>query len=117
MKLLQDDAYYYIYVEFDDENGKYYPIEGITLGQAWIADSKEYWDLWAYTEDNFEWNNLSSSYTEEEKEPVKEEVKDDTIAKDELPDTGVRMVVIISIFTLAGAVVFFKIKNNKYKGI
>ncbi|MBQ2916571.1 MAG: Ig-like domain-containing protein [Clostridia bacterium] len=117
VKLLQDDAYYYIYVEFDDENGKYYPIEGITLGQAWIADSKEYWDLWAYTEDNFEWNNLSSSYTEEEKEPVKEEVKDDTIAKDELPDTGVRMVVIISIFTLAGAVVFFKIKNNKYKGI
>lgn len=117
VKLLQDDAYYYIYVEFDDENGKYYPIEGITLGQAWIADSKKYWDLWAYTEDNFEWNNLSSSYTEEEKEPVKEEVKDDTIAKDELPDTGVKMVVIISIFTLAGAVVFFKIKNNKYKGI
>ena len=109
VKLLEDRAYYYIYVEFEDEEGKYYPIEGVTLGQAWISDSKEYWDLWAYTEDNFEWNDLSSSYTEEE--------KDDTIAKEELPDTGIRLAVIVSIFTLAGAVIFFKIKNNKYKGI
>ena len=117
VKLLEDRAYYYIYVEFEDEEGKYYPIEGVTLGQAWISDSKEYWDLWAYTEEDFEWNNLSSSYTEEEKDDVKEEVKDETVAKDNLPNTGNRMVVIISILALAGTVVFFKIKKNKYKGI
>ena len=34
--LLENKAYYYIYAEFDDEEGKYYPIEGVTLGQAWL---------------------------------------------------------------------------------
>jgi len=111
IKLLEDRAYYYIYVEFEDEEGKYYPIEGVTLGQAWISSSGKYWDLWAYTEDNFEWNNLSSTPSGDTTP------KDDTIAKEELPNTGIRLAVIVSIFTLAGAVVFFKIKENKYKGI
>ena len=62
-KLLQDNAYYYIYVQFDDENGKYYPIEGVTLGQAWLYSSNNSWDLYAYTDENFKWNNLSSTYT------------------------------------------------------
>ena len=121
IKLLDHKAYYYIYVEFDDENGKYYPVEGVTLGQAWIGSTKEYWNLWAYTAGNFEWNNLSSSYTDDKKEEVKEETKeeakDDTVAKDKLPNTGIRMVLIISILALTGTTVFFKIKGNKYKGI
>lgn len=120
-QLLEHKEYYYIYVEFDDENGKYYPIEGVTLGQAWNNSSNQWWDLIAYTADNFEWNNLSSSDTDDKKEEVKEEtkeeVKDDTIAKDKLPNTGMRMVLIISILTLTGATVFFKVKGNKYKGI
>lgn len=62
-KLLQDKAYYYIYVQFDDESGKYYPIEGVTLGQAWFATSNNSWELYAYTNENFKWNNLSSTYT------------------------------------------------------
>lgn len=120
-KLLDHKAYYYIYVEFDDENGKYYPIEAVTLGQAWNNSSNVWWDLLAYTSEKFEWNNLSSSYTDDKKEEVKEEtkeeVKDDTIAKDKLPNTGMRMALIISILGLAGTTVFFKIKGNKYKGI
>ena len=60
-KLLQHKGYYYIYVEFDDENGKYYPIEGVTLGQAWLSSSTDSWDLWAYTSDNFQWDNVSST--------------------------------------------------------
>ena len=111
IKLLEDRAYYYIYVEFEDEEGKYYPIEGVTLGQAWISDSKEYWDLWAYTADNFEWNDFSSTGSENNTP------NDDTLAKDELPNTGLRMAIIISIVALAGAIVFFKTKENKYKGI
>lgn len=72
LSLLEDKAYYYVYVSFDDEDGKYYPIEGITLGQAWIGSSNKYWDLWAYTSDNFEWNDLSSGTTETEEESEKE---------------------------------------------
>jgi len=76
LSLLQNKAYYYVYVELDDEGGKYYPIEGITLGQAWISSSNEYWELWAYTSDNFEWNDLSSGSTESEKETENDETKE-----------------------------------------
>lgn len=110
IKLLEDRAYYYIYVEFDDENGIYQPIEGVTLGQAWISKSNDYWDLWAYTADNFEWNDLSGT-------GAVTIPKDETIANDNLPNTGIRITAIISIIALIGAAIFFKIKNNKYKGI
>lgn len=105
-KLLQDKAYYYIYVQFDDENGKYYPIEGVTMGQAWFSTSSDSWDLYAYTNENFKWNNLSSTPT-----------KDTTIAKTLLPNTGVTIAIAISIVTLVGAIVVLKVKNDKYKGI
>lgn len=75
-KLLQNKGYYYIYVEFDDENGKYYPIEGVTLGQAWLSSSSDSWDLWAYTSDDFQWDNLSSTTQETPKK-----TEDDTVAK------------------------------------
>lgn len=105
-KLLQNKAYYYIYVQFNDENGKYYPIEGVTLGQAWFSSiNNNNWDLYAYTADNFEWNNLSSTYT------------DNTIAKDELPNTGVTIVMAISIATLTVSMIVLKVKKDKYKGI
>lgn len=105
-KLLQDKAYYYIYVQFDDENGKYYPIEGITLGQAWFSSvNNNNWDLYAYTADNFEWNNLSSTD------------KDDTVAKDKFPNTGATIVIFISIAALTVSTIVFKVKKDKYKGI
>ena len=101
--LLEHKAFYYIYVQFDDENGKYYPIEGVTLGQAWISDN--YWDLWAYTSENIEWNNLSST------------PKDDTLAKEELPDTGTAVMLAISILAVTGVMIVLKITNDKYKEI
>lgn len=109
-KVLQDDAYYYIYVQFDDENGKYYPIEGVTLGQAYLSDFNSNWNIWAYTSEDFKWNNLSSTYTPTDK-------KDNTIAKVNLPNTGVTIAIAISVVTLAGATVVLKIKKDKYKGI
>ena len=113
--VLVDDAYYYIYVVFDDENGKYIPIEGITLGQAFLAEHSEFWDLWAYTSEDFEWNNLESSY--EEKEEVKDEPKDETVANKEIPKAGIsKVIATIVIIIAAGFVVSYK-KYNKYKGI
>ena len=94
LSLLQDQAYYYIYVEFDDENGKYYPIEGVTLGQAWISRTNEYWDLWAYTSDEFEWNNLSTT-------PSEEQPKDETISPEKIPHAGSEVLIIIAVIILA----------------
>lgn len=113
LSLLNNKAYYYIYVEFDDENDKYYPIEGVTLGQAWISSSNKYWDLWAYTSENFEWNNLSSTPVETEK---KEET-DNTIAAGKLPQTGVELGMILVIITLLGISVFVYRKYSRLKGI
>lgn len=105
-KLLQDKAYYYIYVQFDDENGKYYPIEGITLGQAWFSSvNKNNWELYAYTAENFEWNNLSSTST------------DETVAKSKFPNTGITIAIAISIGMLVISTITFKVKKDKYKEI
>ena len=80
--LLENKAYYYIYAEFDDEEGKYYPIEGVTLGQAWLSSENDSWDLLAYTSSDFQWDNFNPS-TENQTEN-----KDNTTAPTEIPQTG-----------------------------
>lgn len=115
--LLQDDAYYYIYVEFDDENGKYYPIEGVTLGQAWKSSNNSNWDLWAYTADNFDWDNLIPSYTPSEptpSEPTPE--KDTTTAPSILPNAGSKTVIAILVMIMAVSIILYK-KYNKFNDI
>lgn len=100
ISLLQDRAYYFVYAEFDDENGKYCPIEGVTLGQAWISSTNEFWDMYAYTADNFEWTNLSTTPTE----PDDKDEPDDTVAPEKLPNAGTKTFVIISVITLVAVV-------------
>ena len=95
--LLTHKDFYYIYVLFDDENGKYAPVEGVTLGQAWIGTSL--WDLYAYTRENIEWNNLSGDYT---------------VATRPIPQTGEKIIIITSIVIIGiGTVVLI----NRYKRI
>lgn len=110
--LLENEAYYYIYVDFDDENGKYYPVEGITLGQAHIYHDGT-WDLFGYTDDGFEWTNLSSTPIETEPETENKEEVDNTIATGNLPYTGSKTIIIISsiiIITTIG-IIFYKKYN------
>lgn len=112
--LLQNRAYYYIYVEFDDEDGKYCPIEGVTLGQAWISSLTTNWDLWAYTSSDFEWNNLSSTDSETENN----EELDDTVATKELPNTGSKIFVMTSVIALVAlaGIICYK-KYNEFRRI
>ena len=113
-KLLEDRAYYFIYAQFDDENGKYYPIEGVTLGQALFSSDNESWGLWAYTSDDFSWDNLKPSIDENDNLN-----KDDpTVAPGKLPQTGTKTITIfatISIILLMG-IIFYK-KYIKFKEI
>lgn len=126
ISLLQNKAYYFIYAEFDDENGKYCPVEGVTLGQAWISDARDYWDIYAYTSENFEWNDLSSTPTEpeieekpeiEQKPEIKEE-PDDTVATEKLPNAGTKTFIIISVISLVAiiCVICYK-KYNWFRDI
>lgn len=107
-KLLENKAYYYIYVEFDDDNGKYIPVEGVTLGQAWFSTSSDSWDLWAYTSDEFKWDNLTSTPSD----------YDGTTAdKPKLPNAGVNILYVTALVGLVViTVVGFK-KYQYYKGI
>ncbi len=116
-KLLEDDAYYYIYAQFDDEDGKYYPIEGVTLAQAWLAESSNAWDLWAYTSSDFKWNNLTTTTTTTKKSTEKSNKKDTTVAKGVIPQTGVKPVIIGSIVFVVAIGAFFYIRYNKLRDI
>lgn len=108
--LLDHKAYYYIYVEFDDENGKYYPIEGVTLGQAWkLSTDNEDWDLYAYTADNFEWDNLKPSYSETTKE-------DTTVADTVFPNAGKKTIITILLVIAVLGTIIYK-KYNKLNDI
>jgi len=128
-KLLKNKAYYYIYLQFNDENGKYAPIEGVTLGQAILSSTNNNWDLWAYTADNFEWDNLTPTTPEtDKKDEVKEEnidkeentekeEKDDTVSDVKLPNTGKQIIISSIIVLLAISGILMYKKYNQYKGI
>ena len=111
-KLLENKAYYYIYVQFDDENGKYYPIEGITLGQAWLSTSSSSWDLWAYTSSDFKWDNLNSTYT-----PSDNKTEDSTVASGSLPKAGKNIIMLSCLISVAIIGVVTYKKYNTYKDI
>lgn len=113
--LLENKAYYYIYAVFDDENGKYYPIEGVTLGQAWLSSISDSWDLLAYTSSDFEWDNLTPSGDNPASNTL---VTDDpTISTNPLPDTGANIILIGLIFIFVFSGIIFFVKYNKFKFI
>lgn len=51
---LVEGSYYYVYLELDDENGTYYPVEDVNLYLCMKADN----GLWLadYTDSSFTWN-------------------------------------------------------------
>lgn len=55
---LVNDEYYYVYMVLDDENGKYFPVEDVSLYQAltYEKDGKTSKNLFDYLNDNFKWN-------------------------------------------------------------
>lgn len=137
-KLLEHKAYYYIYVNFDSENGKYRPVEAVTLGQAWHSSSSTSWDLWAYTSENFKWENLTPTYTPTDPDPTPAPTpnptpqptpntqnpqtpaapnNDSTAAKTVLPAAGATKIIIAMLIIITILVIFFHNRCNYYKGI
>ena len=112
-KLLTDDAYYYIYVQLDDENGKYYPVEGVTLGQAYISSSSESWWLTAYTDSDFKWDGLTSTYTP----TTTTTTTDPTTAKTPIPQTGQNVLVAIAIVSVVGLGVYTYRRLKSYRDV
>ncbi len=103
---LEDKAYYYVYMELDTENGKYYPIEDISLYQAIHFTSKNEWGLYDYLSDKFVWNIENNNGSQQE---------DNTTSKDNLPNTGATIAIIASslIIVAFGIYGFIRTRNMK----
>ena len=115
---LEDKAYYYMYVVFDDENGKYYPASGLTIAKANVNTTgvyKGYWSLFFLGDDKFKWDDFGTDQTGTA--TVDGKTTGTTAKKpSKLPKTGTIGIGFIVVI-IAGFAVFFKVKNNKYKGI
>lgn len=108
---LSNKAYYYLYVVLDDENGKYNTVEGVTLAQSTVTSETNSWGLFFLGDDNFKWENL------EPNNAPNTNVNTNTSGPNTLPYTGITsFIAVASIATVAG-VIYFKIKNDEYRGI
>lgn len=109
---LVDKAYYYVYMEMEDENGKYYPVEDISLYQGCVGENIGK-NLFDYLDSNFEWN------LDEEKviPPDSEGKQDPTLSGTILPKTGIATVIGAFVTILAVNTIIGMYKYNRYKGI
>ena len=119
------NEYYYVYMELDDKNGTYYPVEDVSLYQSYGSG------LYDYLDNGFTWNLEDETTTpdEENKKPTqqeedqdkntvqKNEKVDNTIAQGTLPQTGLYNIILITTLTLITFIVFIGIKLKKYKGV
>ena len=98
---LVNDEYYYVYMVLDDENGKYFPVEDVSLYQAltYEKDGKTSKNLFDYLNDNFKWNLGNDDTT-----------IDNTTATGKLPQTGASIVIYVAITLVIVAGVIFAIK-------
>ena len=117
-KLLENKSYYYIYATFDDENGKFAPVEGITLAKAYFSESSS-WNLYAYTSSDFSWDNISSAPSNiiTSNTTINNTTVDNTIAKGILPHAGKTSLVVTAIMTIVGVSVILYKKYSIYKDI
>ena len=102
---LVNDEYYYVYMVLDDENGKYFQVEYVSLYQAltYEKDGKTSKNLFDYLNDNFKWNLGNDDTT-----------IDNTTATGKLPQTGASIVIYVAITLVIVAGVIFAIKYKKY---
>lgn len=101
LKNIEDDAYYYLYVKTDDENGTYISNEAVTLAMG--NDHKEAgWALFFYGSNDFKWNINDGDNT--------------VVPTGVLPQTGEAITIIaIALIAIAGGtILWFKYKKYDY---
>ena len=141
---VKSDSYYYIYIEFDDEEGKYYPVEGVTVGVG-LAPTTQSWNIVLYGNPQFNWDSLKEPELPDEPtdEPTDnttdniidntidnitndiidnktddQEVKDDnTTTKTPLPNTGEKIIILSFIIVLGVSLIILYCLNRKYSFI
>lgn len=113
--LIEDKCYYFLYTQFDDENEKYYPVEGLTFALSEVYNNlpEKPWYMFFYGQDKFQW--ILNEGTGEVPEGKKEDPTTATITK--LPNTGVGIAMLSAISVITVIAIIFKFKCKKYRGI
>lgn len=107
-------SYYYVYFELDDENGKYYPVEDISLYMAY-PDGNGNTYLVDYLDGNFKWNIANNTNPTTTNNNNNE--KDTTTATRSILKAGAKNVIIVSVLLATVSGIILAIKNAKYKDI
>ena len=112
------DDYYFLYAVVEDENGKFVKTEGVTFARAGKStiDNNNY-TLFFYGSNNFTWKTFGETPTTNPTPTEKPtQAKDPTIATQQLPNTGVSFIIIISIFiaSIIGTYSYRQYKKNNY---
>ena len=118
---LENESYYYVYAELDDENGKYYPVEGVTLGRASVYDDGS-WYLFVLGDDNFTWSEFGggNGQTNNVNTPIANNITNANNTNklpSRLPKAGITVTVFAVIIGIAIVSVVSYKKYNYYKGI
>ena len=123
---LIDGAYYFAYIELDDEKGIYYPVEDIALYRA--NGTK---DLIRFSDKSFTWNIQDDNKAEEndkkednnkQEKPndkvtntIDNTIKDDTQATGKIPQTGEKIayIGILALLIAASGIGYVKYRQNQ----
>ena len=114
---VEDGEYYYLYVDFDDESGKYYPLNpGITIAQA--STPLGNWYLHFLGDDNFNWKDFGNEGENQPKTDPEEGKKEDpTVAPKTMPHTGKNIILTISIIAVIASIAYFGRWIDQYRKI
>lgn len=88
---LIDEAYYFVYVELDGENGKYIPVENVTFAQADTYIEQGSWFLFLYGSNDFKWSEDLKADTNQDDKKV-----DNTQSDKKIPQTGTKATITIA---------------------
>ncbi len=90
----------------EDENGKYYPVEDVSLYQGLVSETVGK-NLFDYLDDNFKWEIANGNGNN---------VIDPTIAPGVYPRTGAIVIGTVGIALIGISILLF-IKNMKYRDV
>ena len=111
---VDNEAYYYLYVKTDDENGKYISNEAVTLAQA-STYSDGSWFMFFYGSGDFKWADFGST---PDAGSTPTGGTDTTIAPTILPKAGFEKIIYVGIgLMIIGAGIISYKKYKKYQGI
>lgn len=128
---LTNGSYYYVYMTMQDDSGKYYPVEDVSLYQA-LVDNSIGNNLFDYLSSEFKWNientttpetpsdttQTPNPSTDNNKTPTTTTKTDDkTMASGKIPQTGIGIGLISLIIISVCGLIFAYFKYDKLKGI